>query len=78
MNHANKPHQTRKAIQPRKRVPPLQALTGPPLPKGRGLLYEPRKQNRTKSEGPYNPASEFPLSDTLTGATSPQRARLIL
>ena len=31
-----KSHQTRKAIQPRKRVPPLRALTGPPLPKGRG------------------------------------------
>ena len=43
-----KPHYTCKAIQPRKQVPPLRALTGPPLPKGRGLLYEPRKQNRTK------------------------------
>ena len=41
-HHANKPHQTRKGIQPRKRAPPLRALTGPPLPKGRGLLYEPR------------------------------------
>ena len=38
-----KPHYTCKAIQPRKRAPPLRALTGPPLPKGRGLLYEPRK-----------------------------------
>ena len=38
----------------------------------------PRKQNRTKRARPYNTASEFPLSDTLTGATSPQRARLIL
>ena len=46
--HAKKPHYTRKAIQPRKRAPPLRALTGPLLPKGRGLLYEPRKQNRTK------------------------------
>ena len=35
-HHANKPHYTRKAIQPRKRAPPLRALTGPPLPKGRG------------------------------------------
>ena len=43
-----KPHYTCKAIQYRKRAPPLRALTGPPLPKGRGLLYEPRKQNRTK------------------------------
>ena len=34
--------------------------------------------NRTKSEGPYNPASEFPLSAPLTGATSPQGARLIV
>ena len=47
-HHANKPHQIRGAIQYRKRAPPLRALTGPPLPKGRGLLYEPRKQNRTK------------------------------
>ena len=128
-----KPHYTWKAIQYRKRAPPLRALTGPPLPKGRGLLYEPRlylyrkqlivataKQepevsrplwgkgdrasggrgelasnidclttnaptpttatqiNHTKHARPYNPASELPLSDTLTGATSPQRARLIL
>ena len=36
----------------------------------------PRKQNRTNHARPYNPASELPLSDTLTGATSPQRARL--
>ena len=35
------------------------------------------QKNSVKSEGPYNPASELPLSDTLTGATSPQRARLI-
>ena len=34
--------------------------------------------NRTKFVGPYNPASELPLSGTLTGATSPQRARLIV
>ena len=33
---------------------------------------------RTTHARPYNPASEFPLSDTLTGATSPQRARLIV
>ena len=45
---SNKPHYTWKAIQYRKRALPLRALTGPPLPKGRGLLYEPRKQNRTK------------------------------
>ena len=31
-----KPHYTCKAIQYRKRAPPLRALTGPPLPKGRG------------------------------------------
>ena len=31
---------------------------------------------RTKRARPYNPASEFPLSGTLTGATPPQRARL--
>ena len=37
-----KPHQIRKAIQSRKRAPPLRALTGPPLPKGRGLFYEAR------------------------------------
>ena len=37
-----KSHYTCKAIQIRKRAPPLRALTGPPLPKGRGLLYEPR------------------------------------
>ncbi len=29
---------------------------------------------RTTHARPYNPASELPLSDTLTGATSPQRA----
>ena len=45
---SNKPHYTWKAIQYRKRALPLRALTGPPLPKGRGLLYEPCKQNRTK------------------------------
>ena len=39
---SNKPHYTWKAIQYRKRAPPLRALTGPPLPKGRGLFYEPR------------------------------------
>ena len=32
--------------------------------------------NRTKRVRPYKSASELPLSDTLTGATSPQRARL--
>ena len=67
-----KPHQTRKAIQYRKRAPPLRALTGPPLPKGRGLLYEPRKQNRTKSEGPYNLASELPLSEPSRAHLSPK------
>ena len=40
---SKKQRQIRRAIQYRKRAPPLRALTGPPLPKGRGLLYEPRK-----------------------------------
>ena len=40
MNHANKPHQTRKAIQPRKRVPPLRSPHGCHLsPKGEALVY---------------------------------------
>ena len=33
---------------------------------------------RTNHARPYNTASELPLSGTLTGATSPQRERLIL
>ncbi len=36
-HRATNPHYTRKAIHPRKRAPPLRALTGPPLPKGRGF-----------------------------------------
>ena len=46
--------------------------TSPPIPTTTVQL------TRTTHARPYNSASEFPLSDTLTGATSPQRARLIL
>ena len=35
---SKKQRQIRRAIQYRKRAPPLRALTGPPLPKGRGLF----------------------------------------
>ena len=66
--------------EPRKSRPPwgkgelasyLDCLpTSPPIPTTTVQL------TRTNHARPYNPASEFPLSDTLTGATSPQRARL--
>ena len=52
-NHANKPHQTRKAIQPRKRAPPHRALTGPP-PTQRGRLKYSRKASANIQSNHYS------------------------
>ena len=52
-NHANKPHQTRKAIQPRKRAPSHRALTGPP-PTQRGRLKYSRKASANIQSNHYS------------------------
>ena len=50
---SNKPHQTRKAIQPRKRAPPHRALPGPP-PTQRGRLKYSRKASANIQSNHYS------------------------
>ncbi len=76
MNHANKIAPNSRGHTTPQASSPSPSPHGPTSPQRARLIVRTTQINHTTHARPYNPASEFPLSDTLTGATSPQRARL--